>query len=93
MIQGLRYFITCLDELPQTLCALRQAGLDHSDQLIPDSHYQHFGDALVWTLAKCLGRNFTDEVSVAWGKAYWILAESMRSGNRDGFARNNRAVA
>lgn len=93
MIQGLRYFVTCLDELPQTLSALRQAGLDHSDDLIPESHYQHYCDALLWALAKCLGRNFTEEVRNAWAKAYWMLAESMRAGNRDGFARSNLAVA
>jgi len=93
MIQALRYFVICLDEMPQTLSALRQAGLDHSNALIPEAHYQHFCDALIWTLAKCLGRNFTEEVHSAWAKAYWILAESMRSGNRDGFARTNRAVA
>ena len=93
MIQALRYFVTCLDQLPQTVAALRQAGLEHSHELLPESRYQHFCDALIWTLAKCLGRNFTEEVAVAWGKAYWILAESMRSGNRDGFARSNRAVA
>jgi hemoglobin-like flavoprotein len=93
MVHALRYFVACLDQLPQTLNDLRQAGLDHSNQLIPDSNYQHFCDALVWTLSKCLGRHFTDELRTTWAKAYWLLAESMRAGNRDGFARNNRAVA
>jgi nitric oxide dioxygenase len=93
MAQALRYFVTCLDQLPQTLAALREAGLARSHQQIPEHYYQHFCDALVWTLAKCLGRNFTTEVRDTWVRAYWILAESMRSGNRDGFARNNRAVA
>lgn len=93
MVQALRYFVTCLDQLPQTLAALRQAGLDRSDELIPEAHYLHFCDALVWTLAKCLGRNFTDEVRDAWSRAYWSLAEAMRSGNRDGVARGALAVA
>jgi hemoglobin-like flavoprotein len=93
MVQALRYFVTCLDQLPQTLTAMRQAGLDHSHHLIPDSNYENFCDAMTWTLAKCLGRSFTEELSNTWAKAYWMLAEAMRAGNRDGVARGNRAVA
>jgi len=93
MFQTVRYFVASLDELPGTLAALRQAGLNHADAPIPEDHYQHFCDALLWTLAKCLGRSFTTEVHVAWAKAYWLLAESMRSGNRDGLVRQSRAVA
>lgn len=92
MVQTVRYFVTSLDQLPQTLTAMRQAGLNHAEE-IPDAHFQHFCDAMLWTLSRNLGRGFTQEVRDAWAKAFWMLSEAMRVGNRDAMVRHDMAVA
>jgi len=60
---------------------------------VKDRHYETVGEALLWTLAHGLGTDFTEDARAAWGKAYWLLAETMKAGARDGAAKVNRAVA
>ncbi len=93
MMQTIGYFVISLDQMDVTMKALRQTGLRHAESRISDSLYQAIGDTLLWTLARCLGTNFTMEVRSAWGKAYWLLAETMKAGTRDGRAQLSRAVA
>jgi hemoglobin-like flavoprotein len=93
MIQTVGYFVIGLDQLDVTLKALRQSGLRQSDFRFNDSLFQSIGDTLLWTLSRCLGTNFTMEVRSAWAKAYWLLAETMKAGMRDGRAQLSRAVA
>lgn len=71
----------------------RQFGRRHARFHVRQSHYETVGEALFWTLAKRWGADFTPEISMAWGKTYWLLAETMKAGARDGAASLKRAAA
>lgn len=79
-----------LDRLDQLAPAVRQLGLRHAAYRVRDEHYYTVGEALLWTLARGLGEGFTTEMQSAWAKAYWILAETMKAGARDGLAQQTR---
>ena len=93
LINLLGVAVNSLDRLEQLVPAVRQLGLQHSGQRVREEHYETVGDALLWTLAKGLGREFTLDTRIAWGKTYWLLAETMKAGARDGAAKAARAVA
>lgn len=82
-----------LDRLDRLVTAARQFGLRHGGWRVRDEQYETIGDALLWTLAKGLGAEFTLDTRIAWGKAYWLLAETMKSGVRDSAAKAARAFA
>lgn len=82
-----------LERLDALAPAARQLGLRHARVHVKARHYDTVGEALLWTLAKGLGADFTLETRIAWGKTYWLLAESLRAGARDGAANLNRAGA
>lgn len=44
---------------------------------VRDEHYAVVGEALLWTLGKGLGDEFTPEVEAAWAAAYGILSSTM----------------
>lgn len=73
--------------------AVRQLGLRHAGYQVRETHYETVGAALLWTLARGLGANFTAEHQAAWAKVYWLLAETMKTGARDGLAQLQRSVA
>ena len=81
-----------LERLDTLAPAARQLGLRHARAHVKARHYETVGEALLWTLAKGLGTDFTLETRIAWGKTYWLLAETLKAGARDGAANLNRAV-
>jgi hemoglobin-like flavoprotein len=67
-------------------------GLSHLDTVLPaasalarrhvaygaqPAHYPVVGEALLWTLARALGRGWTPDVATAWTRAYATLSEFM----------------
>jgi nitric oxide dioxygenase len=67
-------------------------GLSHLDTVLPaasalarrhvaygaqPAHYPIVGEALLWTLARALGRDWTPDVAKAWTGAYATLSEFM----------------
>jgi hypothetical protein len=42
-------------------------------------HYELVGKALLWTLERGLGDDFTPSVKVAWQEAYAVLSGAMKS--------------
>jgi len=93
LMKMLGYAISRLHLLDALVPEVRQLGLRHAGYRIRDSYYDSVGAALLWTLSKGLGTDFTLEARIAWGKTYWLLAETMKAGARDGAAQANRAVA
>jgi hemoglobin-like flavoprotein len=69
----------------------RHLGLRHAHAHVKGRHYDTIGEALLWMLAQRLGTDFTAEMRTAWDKIYWLLAEPMRAGARDGIAKLSRA--
>ncbi|HVZ66022.1 MAG TPA: globin family protein [Lacunisphaera sp.] len=93
LMQTLALAVAGLDRLETLVPAVRQLGLRHAGYGVRDEHYETVGEALLWTLAKGLGPEFTDEMQAAWAKVYWLLAETMKAGARDGAASLGRKVA
>jgi len=98
--QAAALFYARLFELDPTLRELFEGDmitqsrrLWHASSHVKQSHYDSIGEALLWTLSKGLGADFTFETRAAWGKIYWLLAETIKAGARDGAASLNRAAA
>jgi len=82
-----------LDHLESLAPAVRQLGMRHAGYHVREHHYETVGAALLWTLEKGLGPEFTPETKVAWNRVYWLLAETMKTGARDASAQHARRVA
>ena len=82
-----------LEQPDQLVPTVRQLGLKYARCQMRDENYETVGEALLWTLAKALGTDFTLDTRSAWGKSYWLLAETMKAGVRDGAAKAARAFA
>lgn len=67
-----------LRDLDGLLPAVRNLGVRHIGYGVEDSHYSTVGTALLWTLDKGLGDDFTDDVKAAWTEVYTVLADVMK---------------
>jgi hemoglobin-like flavoprotein len=59
---------------------LEELGARHRAAGIQPSHYEVFGTALLWTLERALGADYTPEVRQAWTETYHMLADAMKAG-------------
>jgi hemoglobin-like flavoprotein len=67
---------------------IRFLGHKHVRFGVTREHYDHVGDALLWTLRQGLGPAFTPESEAAWTNFYGLIADTMRSaGDPGGGAR------
>lgn len=82
-----------LDRLEALAPIIRHLGMRHAGYHVKERHYETVGTALLWTLEKGLGADFTASVRDAWTKVYWLLAETMKAGARDATAMQARIVA
>jgi hemoglobin-like flavoprotein len=69
--------VTSLTKLDTILEAVRDLGRRHGQYGVPDESYATVGQALLWTLDKGLGAEFTDEVKAAWTETYMTLSNVM----------------
>jgi hemoglobin-like flavoprotein len=67
-----------LDNLAPLLAAVEDLGRRHVVYGVTEAHYDTVGSALLWTLGKGLGEQFTQPVEAAWIEAYTTLATAMR---------------
>lgn len=93
LMQTLGFAVASLNRLDDLVPVVRQLGLRQAGYEVREAHYETVGEALLWTLARGLGAAFTAEHQAAWAKAYWLLAETLKTGARDGLARLQRSVA
>ena len=63
--------------LNQYLPAARELAKRHVDYGVKAIHYAPVGAALLWTLERGLGQQWTQELAAAWGTAYNVLSEFM----------------
>lgn len=66
--------------------SVRALGERHAGYGVRNEHYDTVGRALLWTLEKRLGGDFTPEVHTAWAKVYAMIAAAMQEGMRRGSA-------
>jgi hemoglobin-like flavoprotein len=76
-----------LPRLDKLIPVLEDLGRGHVVYGVTDRHYDTVGEALLWTLEKGLGAEFTPEVKEAWATVYGVLAATMRAGAAQQFAR------
>ena len=68
-----------LHKLDTILPAVKDLGARHKGYGVTAAHYAPVGAALLWTLEKGLGPDFTPEVKAAWTETYTALSGVMTS--------------
>ena len=63
-----------LDELKDEIIAVARRHVDYG---VNAEHYNMVGTALLWTLQKALGKEWTEELKTAWVNCYTELAGTM----------------
>lgn len=66
-----------LNDLESIVPAVQDLGVRHAGYGVTPGHYDTVGSALLWTLKKGLGAQFTDDVREAWTAAYTLLSTTM----------------
>ena len=79
LMQMLGVAVKSLDRLEQVLPAVCALGARHAGYGVRERDYDTVGRALIWTLKKGLGDDFTPEVEAAWVEVYAALAGVMKS--------------
>lgn len=67
-----------LDNLPALVPVVQDLGKRHVPYGVKPEHYDTVASALLWTLEKGLGPDFTPAVKDAWATVYGILAGTMK---------------
>ena len=70
--------VVSLDTLGPILETIEGMGRRHVAYGVTEAHYDTVGSALIWTLGKGLGEQFTPAVENAWADAYNTLASAMK---------------
>lgn len=76
-----------LSHLDTMLPTVRALGRRHAGYGVTEEHYASVASALLWTLEKGLGEDFTFEVEEAWAIAYSVLSTTMLEAANEEVAR------
>ena len=79
LMQMIGVAVKSLDRLEQVLPAVSALGARHAGYGVREKDYDTVGRALIWTLKKGLGEDFTPEAEAAWAEVYATLAGAMKS--------------
>lgn len=79
LMQMLGTVVTNLHQVETVVPAAEELGKRHVAYGVKDAHYDAVGSALLDTLQKGLGDDFTPEVKSAWVSAYTTLAGVMKT--------------
>jgi hemoglobin-like flavoprotein len=77
LVATLAVVVGGLSDLPSVLPAASALAKRHVDYGPRPEHYPVVGEALLWTLARGLGPQFTPDVAGAWTAAYTTLSGYM----------------
>src|ERR1044072_5886071 len=91
LMQMIGVAVKSLDRLEQVLPAVRALGERHAGYGVREKDYDTVGRALIWTLKKGLGDDFTPEGEAAWAETYAARARPMN--NAQAAAARTEAVA
>ncbi len=79
LLTTLSFVVNGLDKPDQIVPAAQKLAVKHLDYGVTARHYTLVGNALLRTLKKGLGDEFTPEARAAWVAAYQVLADVMRT--------------
>jgi hemoglobin-like flavoprotein len=77
LMAAIAAIVRSLDRIELVLDDIRSLGRRHVQYGVTDTHYASVGAALLWTLERGLGTDFTAEVREAWTSAYHVLSTTM----------------
>ena len=80
LMQMIAVAVKGLDHLEALVPAVEELGRRHVGYGVRDAHYETVGSALLWTLERGLGADFTPEVKEAWAVVYGLLTDVMQRG-------------
>lgn len=75
--------VSALERLDTLVPQVRALGTRHAGYGVTEDHYATVGAALLWTLEKGLGPDFTPAVREAWTSVYSLLANTMIEAQRE----------
>jgi len=78
LMQTLAVCVNGLSDLGEIVPAVKALGQRHVGYKVKDEHYETVGTALLWTLGRGLGDDFTPETENAWTGVYTVLATTMK---------------
>jgi nitric oxide dioxygenase len=79
LIDMLNIIIERLEELDELKDEIIAVAKRHVDYGVKTQHYSMVAIALIWTLQKALGKDWTDELKSAWINCYTVLSGTMIS--------------
>lgn len=83
LMQMIGAAVNMLGDRARLVPVLRQLGRRHDEYGVREDHYVTVGVALMWTLEKGLGPEFTPGVRAAWRLAYQFMSDQMIRGARN----------
>lgn len=93
LMQMIGVAVKSLDRLEQVLPSVSALGARHAGYGVREKDYVTVGRALIWTLKRGLGEDFTPETEAAWVEVYVTLAGAMKSAQAAAEAREAVALA
>ena len=77
IVEMLSVIVGRLDRLEELTNDIRQLAIRHAGYGVRPEHYKLVGTALLWMLEQGLGKDWNDEVKVAWTTCYLNLSTTM----------------
>jgi len=77
LLAMINYVISKLDKLEDILGEVAKLAQRHVHYGVEPQHYTVVGEALLWTLEKGLGKNWNEEIQIAWFDCYRVLSAAM----------------
>jgi hemoglobin-like flavoprotein len=78
----LRVMVSELENPNRLEPALRELGIRHAGYGVLTAYYDTVGEALLWAIAKALGREAEPELKEAWSAFYNLVADIMKQAAR-----------
>jgi hemoglobin-like flavoprotein len=78
LMQTLAVAVTNLHQVETIVPTVQELGKRHVGYGVKDEHYDVVGDALIYTLGKGLGDEFTPDVEEAWVETFRLVAGVMK---------------
>lgn len=79
LMQTLGVAVNNLHQVETILPTIQELAKKHVGYGVKDEHYDTVGEALIYTLDKGLGEEFTPDVKDAWLETYGLVAGAMKS--------------
>ena len=83
LIDMLSYIVMRLDNLDTLTKEIQELAIRHEEYGTKPKHYESVGKALLWTLRKGLGKDWTYDTEEAWKSCYDIISNTMISATKN----------